>query len=817
MAKWEELQQDFSGGEVGYRFLMRDDTEAHSKSVSQMLNFMPTLQGTALRAPGTRYITDFFLNGDPDDGRVFPYLAGDGTKILIIMTPERLGVLGSLIFVEQPESATDPATFSQVDVRDITISTFKRLVPNGKLSDGFTPWIMFPEGTAPADDFNGVAPFGWVYDDGKFEGLGLATEDFSSSWTTLSMTNSFVVDSDSSTLILAPHISYQANFSDSQLFDEGSGDGLSQLEIRLGSTAGASDISLQQFSLNVGQRITPTSPELQQITGTFTAGQVIFIQFLFTANFGDTPGDDQSVPWLWVRDMDVLGLSTTTAVLTDLTEIIPYGVDEIAAVHYVQSPYPESAGNGAGKEIVFTHPNHPPKRFYFNPNGAAYVFEDVFSVANNDAQQWEQWNWGLGDAEVGYPATCTSYLGRLVLAGSTSIPLLGTPGGGATETVWATEVGKWTVFTPDPITLFSPDRTIAATDSVTFTTIYRSPIKWAIGQKQLLVGAEAMEYTASADGIFQVGDLGVNMQTTHGSNAVQPVGMGQFVVFPADAGKRVRALQYVAEDEGWIAPDLTLLHPELFNSTIVRMVRLRNPHQIVACVRGDGTLALLHIDSYAGVTGWSVLNVGGNIKDITVMTDANGEDILYLLVRRQNNDGTFTLNLEAIANWSYGNAWVYTNAHVLGVNVPPATVITGLEHLEGKFVDVIGDSAYRGNYQVSGGQITVDQIVDKYSVGLGASCSLTTLPLITKDPSSKKRYPKINIRTVASSRPFINGERPIDAADPFDPEQPIDLIKDNIVSNMGFNVSEQINISETLPFRVEILGIWGTVRAESTT
>ncbi len=54
MAKFVEIQRDFSGGEISQRMFMRDDLEIHGKSLLTMENFIPTMQGTAVRAPGTR-------------------------------------------------------------------------------------------------------------------------------------------------------------------------------------------------------------------------------------------------------------------------------------------------------------------------------------------------------------------------------------------------------------------------------------------------------------------------------------------------------------------------------------------------------------------------------------------------------------------------------------------------------------------------------------------------------------------------------------------------------------------------------------------
>ncbi|GAG40889.1 unnamed protein product, partial [marine sediment metagenome] len=233
----------------------------------------------------------------------------------------------------------------------------------------------------------------------------------------------------------------------------------------------------------------------------------------------------------------------------DVWGTVPYLWNEIKELQYIQSPYAGSADTepayiSPSKQLVITHPNHPPMQLYFNtdidkldpadgvtpvPLGYAFIQMDFTHLDSITPINWAN----------GYPRACASFNGRLILAGSQDKPIIGDPAAVATETVWGTEVGLWETFT-DP----DAEEGVIPSDSIEFTTIYRSPIQWVYGQKALLIGALEMEYTASADGIFQPADIGVSMQHTHGSVAVQPVGFGETVLFPADGGTRVRAMNY---------------------------------------------------------------------------------------------------------------------------------------------------------------------------------------------------------------------------------------------------------------------------------
>jgi hypothetical protein len=361
------------------------------------------------------------------------------------------------------------------------------------------------------------------------------------------------------------------------------------------------------------------------------------------------------------------------------------------------------------------------------------------------------------------------------------------------------------------------------TDSVDFTAIYRSPIKWVIGQKQLLIGAESVEYSASADSIFQPADLGVVMQSTHGSNAVQSVSMGQYVLFPAENGTRVRAMRYIGDVESWVSPDLTQAHPGLCASGIKRMVRMRSPHQMLVVVLNNGQIALLHLDATESASGWSRMDVEGPIKDCCVMVDNNGVDTLYMVVRRRIG-GARKLYIEQVRNWTETGVNVYMHSFVVKAGLGATNVVTGLGHLEGQLVHVLADGNFYGTMQVTGGQVSiVDNLGDPVNytyayVGLPMVSTLATLPLIGTEPSSKKRYTSIIVRTYNSSRPLINGER-IAARSPQTPfgrGQPVDLFGESEVVNMGSDESQVIEIQETIPFRTEIVGIFGSVSSNKS-
>lgn len=790
---WREVQNDFSGGEVDARVLMRDDQPGHKKSVLEMLNFMLTLQGTATRTPGTRFVYE--VPGAPETVRLFPYLTPDNKRALVEMTPHDGVSPGEIRVIEDIKFTTDPDYASQVEVDGGTVTAWRHVVPNYQLREGFFPWTMIVEEYTGRDGDQ----LGWTMLPGGngFSGTARDWKAPELEEEVLEMENSFIVPENCTTLILDAHLQYANNYAIQTLEDEKT----ASLEIR-STSGGAADI----FSYDLTDLpISATFKELLIVTGTFTAGQELFIAFKFEATKGEGK-DAASVPNFNVYRLGVMApVSVEVASDTSVGDV-DYTADQLKEVQFVQSPYTDSTrGNTYGKQIAFAQGDHEPMELVYTDPG--YEFRAIFTT---DADQnYLQWNW----ATRGYPAACTSFNGRLVLAGTSEAPL-GTPLGGNNEEVWCTEVGKWYKFTTAADIISNPQ----AWQSVNLATTYRSPIKWVIGQKRLLIGAEAMEYNIVSEGIFQNGDIDAEMQTTHGSSHVQPVGMGQYILFAAEAGRKLRSMKYFRDDDGWIAPDLTLAHPGLFNSGIVRMVRMRNPHQITVVVKGDGDIAILHQDTYANIMGWSRIHVGANIVDATVLTDSGGADVLYMAVRRKRA-GAWRIFVEAIPLWYEGEEWNYLNSSVIGIHENPTNTISGLDHLEGRFVDVVADGSYQGSHKVSSGAVTLanefgeDINFTQYSAGLAMTARLRTLPLITRDPKSKKRYTEVTVRTLRSGRPMINGERDYDREPnaELNKTQPLDAIYDNIVDSTDFDPAQVIEIVENKPVRCEVLGIFGRV------
>jgi hypothetical protein len=768
---------------------MRGDADIYRSAALEMTNFFPTLQGAAVRSPGTRFVMEAMA----DDARIIPYMTPENKRALLELVSGQEPVLHDDIF-ENLRPTAGVATYRATTVRQFQI------VENNSFRAGIEPWDVEPmRYLAGSGDPLGA----WL--DG--DTLYMSVREYKPKYDNIDAevgyirTTAQVKEAQPDGRVL---VRYAMRLAALQPLETST----YKWTVKVGTTEGGDDVYSQELRGAVKTIHDETaSGTLPSTSWTGTLYVEIRIEALRV-------GDVYSGVTIAVNRFQLWASQTVTYDPAVIVGTVPYSADELKDVQYVQSPY-------GRKDLVLVHPQHPPLKFWLSDTG--YRLEQIAFADQPPV-------WGSGN----YPAACASFQGRLVLGGAEGRPDLGSPLQPATETVWCSKVGNWYSF--------EYGETIEADDPVEFTSTYRSPIQWIYGQKDLLIGAREMEYIASSEGIFSPGDLGVYMQSTNGSINVQPIGFGETVLFASDAGTKVRALRRnskLADDGGdWVAPDMNLLHPLLCRTGIKRLVRMRNPHQMAIAVLGSGQLAVLHHDSNAGVMGWSRLNYGGGVKDACVVTDEDGVDALFMVIRRQaKNDNGKNIRktyIEAIANWTTELDWDFNTSTAVFVNKTPTSKLQGLTHLRGMKVQVTADQGYLGTFTVdmdgdlqlfddNGNEITVFSA----SVGLPTFARLRTLPLFETGIEPYKRYTKLVLRLFQSATPIINGHRPPVRypGSPMDTRQQFNFdpdvlmagfgVSDIEIPTMGKDRNAIVTIEENIPLRVEILGIFGTLEGQS--
>jgi hypothetical protein len=134
------------------------------------------------------------------------------------------------------------------------------------------------------------------------------------------------------------------------------------------------------------------------------------------------------------------------------------------------------------------------------------------------------------------------------------------------------------------------------------------------------------------------------------------------------------------------------------------------------------------------VAGWHRHPIGGEglAESVAVIPSPDGaRDDVWLIVRR-TVAGVARRYVEWITpEWREGDdpaLWTACDAS-LTYQGPPANVLSGLDHLEGRTVSVKADGAAHADKVVTGGAITLDRPASKAVVGLSAPARAALMPL----------------------------------------------------------------------------------------
>jgi hypothetical protein len=474
---------------------------------------------------------------------------------------------------------------------------------------------------------------------------------------------------------------------------------------------------------------------------------------------------------------DILYLGVTDLAAPPVEFVTPYQEEDLAALQWIQSP--------SGTALYIVHENYPPYKLTYDRATDAFTWIIVTFTAPPAA--WTGTNW---------PSCGDFFEGRLWLGGTIDEP----------QTFWASKSGSPEDFTQGTL----------ADDGMTFTMAKYGRIRWMVGFKNLLIGTTNGEHIVTSDaGVITPSDIQVNQQSSYGSANVQPVLVGDQVFYVSADGRKLRAIQYEWQADNWLSRDLTFNSEHITEPGIRHVAWHQNPNNLFHCVLNDGTLATLTYERSNNIYGWCRLVLGGDgvIKDIA-SGSAQGTDYVNLGI--QYDEGFMNFETQTPQGNTYSlDSWVSRSP-----DTPGGLTVSGLDHLEGKTVGVLVDGAVHPDVTVSSGAITLQYTGTLIVIGYKFQQKFVTLPTDFGSPTGSgaswnKRWNKIFVRLITSTKPLINGARPPERhpATPMDTPEPA-ATEDIQVVNLGYSRFEQITVEQDLPLNVRVLGLYGELGQE---
>lgn len=374
----------------------------------------------------------------------------------------------------------------------------------------------------------------------------------------------------------------------------------------------------------------------------------------------------------------------------------------------------------------------------------------------------------------GWPRSVTYFAGRLFYGGNDAEP----------NRVWASQafdIGQMTrnLTYVDQGDSGGANVSAAATDpfSIDISSDTVSEINWMENNdSNIFIGTKTREYIATIETASSSTTLNVRPQTRYGSVYRPAYAVNNSIVF-LGTGYQLRELSFNFNDDNFIAEDLGKFADHLllesgidapgginsagqyifeaevrefilgYNSQGTPMLILRTVNGgLYGCVR----------DKSAGVASWFRIEIAGTkqnygVRSIAYSSDYRVVNPIKLVVNREINsaDKQYAEDL-GVEEFEAPNVYVLTNTNTSGrrrfneyldsykTATPSSTAsITGLSHLEGETVRVLGETDSGnpnytdfGTYTVSSGAITLNKAANNHViVGLDYNADIVTVPL----------------------------------------------------------------------------------------
>ena len=299
----------------------------------------------------------------------------------------------------------------------------------------------------------------------------------------------------------------------------------------------------------------------------------------------------------------------------------------------------------------------------------------------------------------GWPQTVTFHEGRLYFGGSSSRP----------STLWGSRVNDF----------FNFDAGRARDDEgidVTLDTDQVNAIQGIFSNRSLQIFTTGQEFYIPASPVTP-GNVAVIPQTNFGAKKIRPITIDGRTIYIQRTGKAVREFVQSSDVTNiYNSNSISLLASHIvFNPS--RMAASRGSDEVDAnyayFVNSDGTLLVYNVLGAEAIIGFTLWDIDGyTFEDVAVVND----DLFGLV---SSNGTTYIIRFDS------------SNVSDMGVKAatPANGIFTGLDHLNGQTVDIIGDGAFEGTAVVSGGQVTVDSDKTETEVGLRFTPLIETMPL----------------------------------------------------------------------------------------
>ncbi|MCG8394197.1 MAG: hypothetical protein MI745_14055 [Pseudomonadales bacterium] len=378
---------------------------------------------------------------------------------------------------------------------------------------------------------------------------------------------------------------------------------------------------------------------------------------------------------------------------------------------------------------------------------------DLTPVTTTASTNWKEATWS---GVKGYPKAVAFHESRLFWGGVDERPLV---------VVGSTTGGAYENYDIDDA---------SADDGLIFDLVGQiNDIQWLTSDGDFLVGGTLGGLSFIR---FDITDTTITPRarvgSSYGASSVQGAKINNQVIYLHNSNKSLYETQYDDILLKYRSTDLNDFNPDILGTDIQYLATVEQPDN-TAIMPSGGDLKLLSRDTTQSIAGWYEFTVNGDIESVSTAPNTTGEDEVYLVIERTINGATRRY-VEQVDQSTYD---VYMDSSIVYDGAATRTV-TGLDHLEGETVGLLGDNAYYGDFVVSGGSVTVPSSKPAFEeaiVGHEYNADLEIMPI------------DVPLQQTGGTSQTIRAR--------------IDEIVLILSETVGLQVGRDVNNLETVPFR----------------
>ncbi len=326
------------------------------------------------------------------------------------------------------------------------------------------------------------------------------------------------------------------------------------------------------------------------------------------------------------------------------------------------------------------------------------------------------WTEGAWSEARGYPRTVAIHGQRLWFGGTAKEP----------TRIWGSVIADFENFRRSSFDDASVSFTPAAQQS--------NRLQWMVSHgENLVLGTSGDEWTvtgATDAGTITPVSVQIQRRSGYGSQYIPALLIGEVIAFVQRGGRKLREVA-PRDNAGleWQAADLTVLAEHVAKAGIVQTAAMHFPQSILWAVTTDGQLLGMTFEQEQNVFAWHVHETDGLVESVGVVFGEVSDEV-WLQVNRDGARSIERLDVRVMSrDFDDFTRLIYLDAALVLESDEKTDTFAGLEHLEGRFVSVLGDGAELATVRVQDGEVTLGSEVNVAVIGLPFTSELQPMRL----------------------------------------------------------------------------------------